>query len=244
MDYKKIISLCGVGPKLSMQDFGIHGQPENKKFQWLIVCDGIGGMPFGEVAAQTTVSTLDCYFKNELKDDFIQIDSDFFKDGLAKVKSEFIHLIRTNPKYEMMGCTLCAAIFHDKEVYICWSGDTRLYLFRENECFWDTIPHSWVFDLFRKGVLSIEEARVSESNYLTGSINSYSKSIRFDFHKLQLIKDDRLMICTDGIWGLYEHKDFVNMCMKESVMNLESTLRKQLNDFANDNYYGYFVEIL
>jgi isopentenyl phosphate kinase len=69
------------------------------------------------------------------------------------------------------------------------------------------LPHNWSFDLYRKGVTTLSDARLSESNYLTGSVNGYVKKIRYDSFIFDIKAKDRILICTDGIWGLFEHNE-------------------------------------
>ena len=55
---KQYIQISGIGTRSVMQDYGIHEYSTNKELEWFIICDGIGGVPHGEVAAKTTAETL------------------------------------------------------------------------------------------------------------------------------------------------------------------------------------------
>jgi protein phosphatase len=237
------IKLFGIGPKSMMQDFGICDFSINKEYTWFIICDGIGGMPYGEVAANITVNTLNNFYKEKLISESQLSEDLFFQKSIDAVKQEFITQITKNHNYEKMGCTLCAVIINKMNAYICWSGDSKLYQFRDNKCCWDTISHSWAFDLYRNCVLTLDEARLSETNYLTGSINAYTKTIRFNTKKLKLQKADRLLICTDGIWSIFEHNDLIKSFTNCKLEVLESTLPKYFKEYANDNYFGFIVDI-
>ena len=45
-----------------MQDAGNTNASKDENLQWFIVCDGIGGTPFGDIAAEFTVNIVNEYF--------------------------------------------------------------------------------------------------------------------------------------------------------------------------------------
>jgi serine/threonine protein phosphatase PrpC len=232
----------GVGPRTEMQDDGCFGSSIDSRFSWLIVCDGIGGNKGGKQAANITVRCLNAYLRNTLRNESQLAESSFMGAGLQLVKKKFTEKIKEDASLESMGCTLCLAVFTGIKCYVFWSGDTRFYLFRSGTCKWDTYPHNFSFDLFRKGILSLEEARVSENSYLTGSINSFSDAIRIDHQILMLQPDDRFVLCTDGIWALFEHPDFIQLLIGNGLSKTVSTLERQLLQYSNDNYLGFIAE--
>jgi serine/threonine protein phosphatase PrpC len=240
----RIKIIKGKGPRKEMQDAGCMGSSEDKKFSWLIVCDGIGGYKGGKQAATIAVRVLHNYLKKSLKNRKQINDLSFLEEGIRVIKKKFREEINKDSSLESMGCTLCLIIFSGTMCYFFWSGDTRFYLFRERKCVWETIPHNWTFDLYRKGVLSLDEAKVSETFYLTGSVNDFSPEIRLDCKAIRLQKNDRLLVCTDGIWGLFEHEDLVLAITNQCISKTSILLRKYLSDYAHDNYYGYLVDII
>lgn len=231
----------GIGSRLEMQDHGCIGSSADKQFTWVIVCDGIGGNSGGRLAAKTTVRSLNRYLKKVLTNGQQLSESDFFKDAIKLIRGKLKKEINKDPSLVSMGCTLCVAVFFNKRFHVFWSGDSRLYLYRNDACIWDTIPHNWSFDLYRNGIQSLEEARLSETSYLTGSINNYSDHVRFDSQVLQLQENDRILICTDGIWSLFEHPDLTQMLNRYNLSKTTIYLREFLKKYANDNYYGFLI---
>lgn len=238
----KVEHINGKGPKSQMQDFGCFGKTADAQFLWVIVCDGIGGERGGEHAAKTTVKFLHTYIKKYLLNVDQLKSTDFFKDGIRQVQKKFAEFIEKESSLRLMGCTLCITIFTENKAFVFWSGDARFYQFRNGNCIVDTIPHNWSFDLYRKGVLSLEEARLSETSWLTGSINHYTAEIRVDVEVFTLEKNDRILICTDGVWALFEHPDLIKLMATPSLKNSAAHLKRILKEHANDNYYCFLVD--
>ena len=62
MDSLRSFKLNGIGTRSSMQDAGNTNASKDENLQWFIVCDGIGGTPFGDIAAEFTVNIVNEYF--------------------------------------------------------------------------------------------------------------------------------------------------------------------------------------
>ena len=234
----------GIGPKKIMQDFGVASVSINESFQWFIIADGIGGEHYGEIAAQITVETIHEYLSDSNIHESTFQTNQFFEDALNKVQAKFRQLSIKDSSYEKMGCTICLLILSKQKGYVFWSGDSRLYLYRNKQIYWDTLPHNWSFDLYKKGITTLSEARLSESNYLTASVNGYVNKIRFDSFMFDIKTNDMILICTDGIWGMFEHDELEKEFASQTIKQLQTKWTAYLNKYANDNYLGYVVEFL
>jgi serine/threonine protein phosphatase PrpC len=240
---KNTLLLSGIGPKSEMQDHGINNlnHPDNN-LKWFIICDGIGGQPHGADAAKLACHVLDVYLKNTRITKKTLVSKTFTTELISNLQKEFRKSIQINIDFQNMGCTLCLLIIYKELGYVCWSGDSKLYQLRKQKCIWETAPHTWVYDLYKKDVLTLEEARISANNALTGSINGYTANIRFDTHILEIKPNDSIVLCTDGIWSAFEHVELIQVLLKpniEAVLFLEDYLQK----YANDNYWGVFMTI-
>ncbi len=239
---KNTLLLSGIGPKTEMQDHGINnlGQKGNG-LRWFIICDGIGGQPHGTKAAKLACQVVDAYLKNKSFNKKSLISKIFTTELISNLQKEFRKAIQANNDFQNMGCTLCLLIIYEELGYVCWSGDSKLYQLRNQQCIWETAPHTWVFDLYKKGVLTLEEARISVNNALTGSINGYTANIRFDTQLLKIKPNDTLVLCTDGIWSAFEHDELMQVLSKPNIEAVEF-MEDYLKKYANDNYYGFFVK--
>jgi protein phosphatase len=227
-----------------MQDYGIASVSSNELFQWFIIADGIGGEPNGEIAAQIAVETINEYLSEFNINESTFQTNQFFEDSLIVIQEKFRQLSIKDSSYNNMGCTVCLFILSNQKGYVFWSGDSRLYVYRDNQIYWDTLPHNWSFDLYKKGITTLSEARLSESNYLTASVNGYVNKIRFDSFMFDIKTNDKILICTDGIWNLFEHDELEKEFATKTAKQIQTKLTEYLNKYANDNYLGYVVEFL
>jgi serine/threonine protein phosphatase PrpC len=235
------VMISDIGPRSEMQDYGIFniGNLENH-IKWFIVCDGIGGQPHGAEAAKLACEVVDTYLKKSRFNKKILTSDSFSTELILNLQNEFHKIISANTDYQNMGCTLCMLIIYKKLGYVCWSGDSMLYQIRDQKCYWETSPHTWVFDLYKKGVLTLEQARMSVNNAITGCINGYTNNIRFNTRVINIKQNDIMVLCTDGIWSAYEYDELMQVLSNphnEALLKLEEHLQK----YATDNYYGFIV---
>jgi len=89
------------------------------------------------------------------------------------------------PGLAEMGTTLVAAAFSQRRVVVGHIGDSRAYLLRDG---------SW-----KK--LTTDHAAASDRNQLTRCLGGGSEDEVPDVVELELQAGDRLVLCSDGIWG-------------------------------------------
>jgi serine/threonine protein phosphatase PrpC len=184
--FKNCILISGQGPRYDMQDHGIHFTHPRSKNSLFLVTDGIGGQPNGSDAARITIECLKEYFqKTDIEMD-IGLFKQWLKIGLQKVQQQLAIFIDKHPAAQIMGCALCGILVSDKNLHLFWSGDCRLFIIRKGKIIYTTIPHTWAFDLFRRGEFSEEEASWSPQNFLTASINAHIPELRYDIDSLKL----------------------------------------------------------
>ncbi len=158
------------------------------------VCDGMGGVGGGDVAAETA-STQFVHSIREGRSPMTAIDD---------AHREVLSVAQTLDGASGMGATLCAGVFGMTErtpsVAIVNVGDSRAYLARDGEGLkLLTRDQRWVQAQVDAGVITSEAARHHPNrNILTsvvGGLNAYDPMIEF----IEPRAGDRYMFCTDGI---------------------------------------------
>lgn len=173
----------------------------------LFVADGMGGTNAGEVASEIAAATVQKEFEKLSDLPGKGSDNDimkFLKDVIKNAHTEIVNQSLENPTYAGMGTTAVLAWILNDAVYVAWSGDSRMYIYREGVEFYpNTDDHSMVWDLVKEGQLTAEQARVHEaSNIITQSLGDDSRSPKPDARKFDLYKNDRVMLCSDGLCGM------------------------------------------
>jgi serine/threonine protein phosphatase PrpC len=130
---------------------------------------------------------------------------------LEESVAEVSRVIRTEGEKKIgclgMGTTIAVALVTFRHAHIAYMGDSRVYLLRSSELRLLTEDHSIVGTLLRHGEISPQEAvdhpargRLTRFVGMEPGVDPAGKTI-------ELQVGDRLMLCTDGLWGtMSEHK--------------------------------------
>lgn len=106
-----------------------------------VVCDGIAGLPGGEVAAELA--------RNAILDRFDgdnHLNAQTIRQYVQQANGAILQQQQATPDYRRMGTTL-VSLFIDRDyklAYWAHAGDSRLYLFRRGWLYHVTTDHSLV----------------------------------------------------------------------------------------------------
>jgi protein phosphatase len=87
----------------------------------------------------------------------------------------------------------------DRKAMLAHVGDSRIYLFRDNELERMTDDHSWVEEQMRAGLLSPLEARQHPWRNVVTRALSGGEDPEVDVKEVALQPGDRLLLCSDGL---------------------------------------------
>ncbi|MBA3819542.1 MAG: Stp1/IreP family PP2C-type Ser/Thr phosphatase [Deltaproteobacteria bacterium] len=164
-----------------------------------VVLDGMGGANAGDIASQTA--------RDAIRDFVTQrrltlaprplLEAAILAGSAAVYASAQAHRERHG-----MGTTVVACLVVDsKHVVIGHVGDSRAYLLRGGRLQTLTRDHTIVEELVDRGLLSAEEAeRHPYKNVLSRNLGS-RPGTRVDLLELELQPGDRLLLCSDGLYG-------------------------------------------
>lgn len=181
----------------------------------VVVCDGMGGGPAGANASMLAVQSI---IQEVDKAAQAQTPSVVLKNAIIATNVILRRTIREHRELMGMGTTCVAALFSTNNVVVAHVGDSRLYQFRNGKLLFKTADHSVVGELVRRGEITEEEAKRAEnSNVITRSLG-ISDSVEVEMNVLSIIPNDRIVLCTDGVWGMLHEKDLMDsLCKKERI---------------------------
>jgi protein phosphatase len=174
-----------------------------------VVADGMGGHAAGEVASRIAVEEIERVLL-DTRDDEDWTWPDSFDQSISLVANKLKYAINlandrirctTMDRVECrgMGTTIVAAMMLDQTCCIAHVGDSRAYLFRENDLLPVTSDHSWVNEQLKQGFLTAENARNHPfRNVITQALGSGTE-LKVDLVELSLRDQDVLLLCTDGL---------------------------------------------
>jgi PPM family protein phosphatase len=185
---------------------GGNGPPGASESFLLVVADGMGGHPAGDVASQIAMSTLVEAFP-ALPDGDLGLA---LKQAYRRANEAVFQAGVDEPAYASMGTTLTSALLHGKYATVANVGDSRAYLLRGNALTQVTRDHTVVADEVAQGRITADAARRDpRRNRLTHVIGTHPRleSKLPDIFELTLLPGDRLLLCSDGLYDVLDDGD-------------------------------------
>jgi protein phosphatase len=172
----------------------------------LVVADGMGGHPAGDVASRIATDTLrDAMTRLPAGDIGLAL-----KQAYRRANDAVFQAGEAEATHAGMGTTLTAAVLRGKYATVANVGDSRAYLLRGNGLTQVTRDHTLVADEVAQGRVSADAARRDpRRNILTHALGTHP---RLDtklpsIFELTLLPGDRLMLCSDGLYDVLDDVD-------------------------------------
>src|SRR5579862_2158553 len=162
-----------------------------------IVADGVGGNGNGDFASRIAVEIA---LKKFRETDLSVTPKALLRDIFETANLTLYNSGANDQKARRMATTLSVCIFRNKELAIGHVGDTRVYLVRGEQIKQLTSDHSYTGMQMKLRLITEHEARGSAMrSVLTRSVGN-EPIVRCDIKVLKLVKHDRVVQCTDGLY--------------------------------------------
>lgn len=230
------------GVVLSMQG----GRPENQDDYaaldtplglLVIICDGMGGGPGGKTAsfiAKNVIARTIYECGPNAKRDYA------FRLAAEKAHEALLQQMQLMPNLNGMGSTFVAALISPHSIVVAHCGDSRCYLLRGKKIAYRSEDHSLVNDLVKNKTLTREQARLSpQSNIITRGLGNTSCQVP-EIDEIPYRKGDRLVLCTDGVWGVMPEEDLIKrLTRKVDLTTLINNLAYQIDQIGPQSKDGH-----
>jgi PPM family protein phosphatase len=172
----------------------------------LVVADGMGGHPAGDVASQIAMSKLIEAFPTLPVGDLGLA----MKQAYRSANEAVFQAGEEEPAHAGMGTTLTSALLRGKYATVANVGDSRAYLLRGGALTQVTRDHTVVAEEVVQGRITADAARRDpRRNRLTHVIGTHPRleSKLPDVFELTLLPGDRLLLCSDGLYDVLDDGD-------------------------------------
>jgi serine/threonine protein phosphatase PrpC len=191
-----------------------------------VLADGMGGHPEGEVAAQLALQTVSALYQKEARPVVTDVSA-FLSTSLMAAHHQIIRYASEKGMLDTPRTTLVAALVQGTTATWVHCGDSRLYVVRNGELLTRTRDHSYIE---QQGAAAGRPDRINR-NILFTCLGSPTKPVFDVTGPVQLQQGDKIMLCSDGLWGTLSDEEIVHqlgvMPVSEAVPELvESALRK------------------
>lgn len=204
------------------------------------VADGMGGHAAGDVASQIVIDALATVPPGLGPADLMQAVRAALSHAHARIRQE-----AALRRVDTMGATVVALLLAEGHFVAFWSGDSRLYRFRDGALELLTTDHSAVAELVEAGALTWDEAeRHPLANLVTRAVG-VGDDLALDKIRGDLRPGDRFLLCSDG---LSRHAGFAvlgRLVPRAPIETVTDTLLAHvLSEGARDNVSIIVVDVI
>lgn len=165
-----------------------------------VVADGMGGHAGGDVAsaiAITRIAEADRPYDSPAEAEFA------LQAALVAANALLAETVFEHSELTGMGTTVSALAVLGDEVAIAHIGDSRIYLYRDDDISQITVDHTFVQRLVDSGRITEEEAAVHpRRSVLMRVLGDVDSAPEIDTSVLATRPGDRWMLCSDGLSGV------------------------------------------
>ncbi len=188
--------------------------------QVVVVCDGIGGHDYGEIASSVVSRAVGAWVRDYVSDDS-PMTYEKALEAVAFAQEQLNAASREHPSDKPMGTTLAMLVLGRNGVVAAHIGDSRIYHVRPSSgtILYRSRDHSLVNDLFLKGVLSRRETELStKRSILTRAmLPSPQPAQTPDVAMITNVEPgDYFLVCSDGVCGEITDEQLLEVLMRNN----------------------------
>ncbi len=214
------------------------------------VADGMGGAATGEIASREGLASVavNLFGHWGRLPAAKAVESDLLRalKHAVEAASAAVHRYADVERASRgMGSTLTAAVIWNGHAYLAQVGDSRAYLFRGGRLVALTEDQTLVRQMVNQGSLTPEQARNHPRRSIITQALGGPEPIQVALVKATLRREDRLLLCTDGLYG-----DLPDARMEELLslglpgrQTLERMLDEALAQGGHDNITALLLEL-
>jgi PPM family protein phosphatase len=157
---------------------------------WL-VADGMGGHEYGEVASALARETI----VREIR------QGSSLSQAIRVADEDIIRASRQRSDSLPMGTTVVALRILGNRFEVAWVGDSRAYLWRDQQLAQLSQDHSYVQELISQGAITVDQARTHpHRNVVTQALGvTDPQSLNVETLSGELRPGMQLLLCSDGL---------------------------------------------
>ncbi|MGZ8143362.1 MAG: PP2C family protein-serine/threonine phosphatase [Methylosarcina sp.] len=164
-----------------------------EKQLWM-VADGMGGHSFGELASAAIAEALQ---NLEPEKDIGAMVTKIYRE-LSNVNRSLVELANVNGHDSVIGSTVVILLARRRHCVCLWSGDSRIYLFRNAKLKQLTRDHNYLSQMLDEGHSVTEAANNSYAQTLTHAVGA-DPELYLDAHIQEIRPGDIYLLCSDGL---------------------------------------------
>ena len=206
-----------------------------------VVADGMGGHRAGRRASELAVSTI---LESYASAPPMEIP-DLLRTAMGEANTRVFEEGSRIPAYNAMGTTCSVLVVQDSSAWLGHIGDSKIFLITPAGIRQLTTDHSRVWELFVRGVITREQARVHpERNLLTRALGTRPELEADISGPIPLPGGSLLVMCTDGLTNHVEDEEIRRLVVASPPQEAAEALVALANERGGtDNITVQIVEV-
>ncbi|MDZ7937428.1 MAG: PP2C family serine/threonine-protein phosphatase [Rhodoferax sp.] len=180
-----------------------------------LLADGMGGHPEGEVAAQMGLQAIAALYQKEAAPEIDDVPG-FFQRAVLAAHRQILRYAAEKHLHDTPRTTLVAAIVQGGAAHWVHCGDSRLYFVRQGELLARTRDHSYL-EQHASDRNTAGAPLTFNRNVLYTCLGSPTKPVFDITGPVPLQQGDRIMLCSDGLWGTVDDATIVYHLAQQPV---------------------------
>lgn len=164
-----------------------------------VVADGVGGYSGGATASRIAVETVDARWNlfAHIEDKDIE---QWMRDTVNEANKNIFSAAEADAELHNMGTTiLIVVIGKNGNLHIGHAGDSRAVMVRGANLELLTIDHSVVMEMYLKGQLTREQARINPFKHLITRCLGHDEDLAIDYKVIEPQPGDCFVLASDGL---------------------------------------------
>jgi protein phosphatase len=228
----------------------LDGMETTLPFGLFLVADGMGGHHSGEKASSLAVHAASQYLIEKVYYDFTYDHKEFSDVDIEQYLKDAVEAAQLLISRQVPGggTTLTLVMALGDRMFFAHVGDSRCYrIDLEGKMSLITKDHSLVKRLIDLGEITEDEAnRHPQRNVLYRALGQ-NDPFEPDIGQFDLLKGERLLICSDGLWGVLDEEQMLEIINHQNgaIEQIACDLVQAANDSGGpDNISLILVESL
>jgi serine/threonine protein phosphatase PrpC len=189
------------------------------------LADGMGGHPEGEVASQLALQTLAARFQHDSKP-ALPDPLRFLHEAIIAGHHQLLRYATQKALIDTPRTTVVACVLQGHSAYWAHCGDSRLYMVRGDKLVARTRDHSYS-ELQQTMAQVVPIGERFNRNVLFTCLGSPGKPVVDTVGPLMLQSGDRLLLCSDGLWGSVTDDEIVEQLSRRIISDAVPELVEQ-----------------
>ena len=180
--------------------------------RFLVVADGVGGMPAGAVASALATAEVSLLL-SELPTAHRHGErlGEALTAALQSAQTCVVHEAKHESAWAGMCTTLVAAYRDGSRMATVHVGDVRVYHLRKGQVVAVSEDHSLVAELVRAGEITAEQARSHPKRNIVTQAIGQPEPLEPRLTAFEMKKGDDLLLCSDGLFDVLSDNEIVGI---------------------------------